>query len=276
MTNLKGTIDRSSKVPFHLQLRKLLEEEISSGRWTTGQRLPSEPFLTDYYGVSRATVRQALLALQQKGLIRKEKGRGAFVARAVPGSWLLQSVGGLFDDEISRHGIIVESTVLKAAIETLPKWAAEALRLESGTQGVSLERLRRVDGEVALYVVNHLPGEYAPVLTDVRQSRKASLYRALRKRLQVEIVGSSRTLEAVSAPDRLAQHLGVPRRAPVVFIQSVTWDFSGKPIDCYRAWLRTDRLRIAVETQTWASSPGRLVTHSVLEVPNDGLSVAAD
>src|SRR6266851_8518933 len=82
MTNLNGTIDRSSPVPFHLQLRKLLEEEISSGRWTTGHRLPSEPFLTDYYRVSRATVRQALLALQQKGLIRKEKGRGAFVARA--------------------------------------------------------------------------------------------------------------------------------------------------------------------------------------------------
>ncbi len=262
-------------MPFHLQLRKLLEEEISSGRWTVGQRLPSEPFLTDYYRVSRATVRQALLALQQQGFIRKEKGRGAFVAHCEPRDWLLQSVGGLFDDEISRRGIVVESTVLRADVEVLPQWAAEALRLDSGTQGVSLERVRRVDGEVALYVVNYLPGEYAPVLTDVRGSAKASLYRALQERLQVEIVGSSRMLEAVSAPDQLARHLGVPRRSPLVFIQSVTWDSAGKPIDCYRAWLRTDRLRIAVETQTWASSTGRIVSHSVLEVPNDGLPVGA-
>jgi GntR family transcriptional regulator len=198
------------------------------------------------------------------------------VARSTPGSWLLQSVGGLFDDEISRRGIVVESTVLRAAVEGLPEWATEALRLDSGAQGVFLERLRRVDGEVALYVVNHLPGEYAAVLTDVRGSPTASLYRALRERLQVEIAGSSRMLEAVSAPDRLARHLGVPRQSPLVFIQSVTWDSTGKPIDCYRAWLRTDRLRIAVETQTWASSAGRMVSHSVLEVPNDGLSVAAN
>jgi GntR family transcriptional regulator len=276
MKDLNGAIDRSSGVPFHLQLRKLLEDEISSGRWTAGHRLPSEPSLTEHFGVSRATVRQALLALQQQGLIRKEKGRGAFVARAIPGSWLLQSAGGLFDDEISRRGIIVESTVLRAAIETLPKWAAETLRLESGTQGVCLERLRHVDGEVALYVVNHLPTEYAPVLTEVRQSRTASLYRALREQLQVEIAGSSRMVEAVSASERLARHLGVSRRAPLVFIQSVSWDSARKPIDCYRAWLRSDRLRIAVETQTWASSEGRLVSYSVLEVPNDGLSVGAD
>jgi GntR family transcriptional regulator len=276
MADLSGSINRYSSVPFHQQLRTLLEEEITSGRWTAGHRLPSEPFLTDYYGVSRSTVRQALLALQQQGLIRKEKGRGAFVARSIPGSWLLQSVGGLFDDEISRRGIVVESTVLRAAVEVLPEWATEALRLDRETQGVFLERLRRVDGEIALYVLNHLPSDYADVLNDVRGSPRASLYGALRERLQVEIAGSSRMLEAVPAPDHLARHLGVPRKSPLVFIQSVTWDSTGKPIDCYRAWLRTDRLRIAVETQTWASSAGRVVSHSVREVPNDGLSVAAN
>lgn len=258
-----------------MQLRRLLEEEISSGRWTAGDRLPSEPFLTGFYGVSRATVRHALLALQQQGLIRKEKARGAFVARAVPGSWLLQSVGGLFDDEISRRGVIVESTVLRAAVGALPGWAVEALRLDGGARGVCLERLRRVDGEVAVYAVNHLPGQFAAVLADMRRSGRASLYGALRGRLQVEIARSSRVLEAVPAPDPMAGHLGVARRSPVVFIQSVSWDQAGKPVDCYRAWLRTDRLRIAVETQAWASSAGGLVSHSVLEVPNDGAAAAA-
>ncbi len=269
MTDPSGVIDRASSVPFHYQLRKLLEQQIETGRWPQGVRLPSEPSLSEYYKISRATVRQALHALEQQGLIRKEKGRGAFVNRTSSGSWLLQWAGGLFDDELTRRGITVESTVLRAGIEVLPEWASEALQLTAGTQGVILERLRRVDGHVALYVVNHLPHEYAAILPEVRRTSTASLYWTLREQCGVEVAGSSRILEAVSATSSLARHLSVPSRSPVVYIQSVTRDATGKPIDCYRAWLRTDRLRIAVETDTWASLGGRVVSHSFVGVPND-------
>jgi GntR family transcriptional regulator len=263
-------IDRSSSVPFHYQLRKLLEQQIETGRWAQGDRLPSEPFLSGYYRVSRATVRQALHALEQEGLIHKEKGRGAFVNRTSSGSWLLQWAGGLFDDELTRRGITVESTVLRAGVEPLPDWASEALHLTPGTEGVALERLRRVDGHLALYVVNHLPREYAAILPEIERTSTASLYWTLREQCGVEVAGSSRSLEAVSAPPTLARRLGVPSRYPLVYIQSVTRDATSKPIDCYRAWLRTDRLRIEVETDTWASLAGRVVSHSFVGVPNDG------
>ena len=270
MTDAAGAIDRSSSVPFHSQLRKLFEQQIETGQWPQGDRLPSEPSLSEYYGVSRATVRQALHALEEQGLITKEKGRGAFVNRTSSGSWLLQWAGGLFDDELTRRGITVESTVLRARIEPLPDWACEALQLPTDAQGVAVERLRRVDRHVALYVVNHLPPEYAAILPEIRRTSTASLYWTLREQCGVEVAGSSRMLEAVSAPPPLARRLGVPTRYPLVYIQSVTRDATGKPIDCYRAWLRTDRLRIAVETDTWASLGGRVVSHSFVGVPNDG------
>ena len=270
MTDAAGVIDRSSSVPFHYQLRKLLEQQIESGHWPQGDRLPSEPFLSAHYSLSRATVRQALHALEEQGLIHKEKGRGAFVNRTASGSWLLQWAGGLFDDELTRRGVTVESTVLRAEIEVLPDWASEALQLSPETQGVALERLRRVDGQLALYVINHLPHEYSAILSEIRKTSTASLYWTLREQCGVEVAGSSRMLEAVSAPPALARRLGVPSRYPLVYIQSVTRDATGKPIDCYRAWLRTDRLRIAVETDTWASLAGRVVSHSFVGVPNDG------
>lgn len=267
MIGLNRSIDRASVVPFHFQLRQLLEEEISSGRLAPGDRLPSEPVLTEQYHVSRTTVRQALYALEQKGLIRKEKGRGAFVARANPGSWLLQSVGGLFDDELARHGVTVESTVVRSAVERMPDWASQSLQLPRGTTGATLERVRRLDGEIALYVMNHLPERYADILTEIRSSATASLYHLLRERHGVTLAGSSRVLEAVGAPAVCASRLRVPRGSPVAFIQSVSWDEDSVPVDCYRAWLRTDRLRISVETQTWESSTGRVVSHSLLGLP---------
>jgi GntR family transcriptional regulator len=273
MADLSGVIDRSSSLPFHFQLRKLLEEQIATGRWSQGDRLPSEPFLSEYYSLSRATVRQALHALEQQGLIRKEKGRGAFVNRTSSGSWLLQWDGGLFDDELSRRNKTVESTVLSAGIDRLPRWASHALQLSRGAEGVTLERLRRVEGKLALYVVNYLPDEYAPILAEVRRLSTASLYGTLREQCGVEVAGSSRMLEAVSASPLLSRRLGVPRQFPLVYIQSVTRDATSKPIDCYRAWLRTDRLRIAVETDTWESLAGRVVSQSVVGVPNDDPSL---
>jgi GntR family transcriptional regulator len=275
MTDLTGVIDRSSSVPFHLQLRKFLEHQIETGQWPHGDRLHSEPFLSKYYAVSRATVRQALHALEEQGLIRKEKGRGAFVNRTSSGSWLLQWAGGLFEDELTRRGVIVESTVLRACVERLPDWAADVLQLGRGAEGVTLERLRRVDGELALYAVNHLPAEFAAVLPEIRKSSTASLYWTLRKQYGVEVASSSRMLEAVAASPSLARHLVVPRRFPLVYVESVTRDAAAKPIDCYRSWLRTDRLRIAVETDTWSSLAGRVVNHSVVGVPQDDRSPLA-
>lgn len=267
MMEFSPGIDRSSAVPFHFQLREILEDEISSGRLGPGDRLPSEPFLSSHYHVSRTTVRQALYALEQKGLIRKEKGRGAFVSRASPGSWLLQSVGGLFDDELSRHGVKVESTVLAAVVGPLPEWPARALQLPAESPGITLERVRRLDGKTAIYVVNYLPADYAGLLPELVSSPTASLYRLLRERYGVDLTGSSRVLEAVPAPKACASRLEVARNSPVAFIESVSWDATGRNVDCYRAWLRTDRLQISVVTQTWESSTGRVVSRSMVGVP---------
>ena len=79
-----GQIDRNSPVPYYFQLAEIVEEEIVSGRWEPGTRLPSEPDLCDQYALSRTTIRQALARLEQKGLITRDKGRGTFVSSSWP------------------------------------------------------------------------------------------------------------------------------------------------------------------------------------------------
>jgi GntR family transcriptional regulator len=241
-----GAIDRGSPVPFHFQLRKLLEGEIERQRWPESQQLPSESFFSEHYGVSRATVRQALLALEQQGLIFKRKGKGSFVVRSSSGSWLLQATGGLFDDELSRRGLMVESQVLRATTEPLPEWAAKHLKVDPGSAGVTLERLRGIDGKLTVYVVDHLPEEFAGVLPTLEKDPMASLYGTLRLRYGVEAAGSERVFEAAPAGQLLGRRLGVHIHFPLIVIESVVWDATSKRIDCCRAWVRTDRLRLAV------------------------------
>lgn len=58
------------------QLRALIEE----GEFTVGDRLPSERDLAEQLGISRPTVREALIALEVEGRVRIRVGSGIFVA----------------------------------------------------------------------------------------------------------------------------------------------------------------------------------------------------
>jgi GntR family transcriptional regulator len=238
-------IDRSSPVPFHFQLSELLEQEISENRWPRGLRLPSEAELCSHFGVSRSTVRQALGRLEQEGLIGREKGRGSYVADTQRRSWLLQSAEGLFQDETERLGRSVTSRILRLERCALPGWALDALMLPKGAEGVTLERVRAIDGNVALYVVNYLPAWLADAVLSLKDPNE-SLYRRLKESMRIEVAGAHRTLEATRAGGSLGKLLELTPGAPVVAIHSVAWDRQHRPFDCYRAWLRTDRLTIEI------------------------------
>src|SRR6478609_8080891 len=141
-----NSIRRDSPVPFYFQLSELLEQEVTSGRWEPGFRLPSEPELCRSFGLSRTTIRQALGRLEQEGLIERRKGQGTFVSKSRPRSWLLQSSAGFFQEEVERGGRMVTSVVMRSVTRgPLPPWATSALGL-GGAEGATLERVRSIDG----------------------------------------------------------------------------------------------------------------------------------
>jgi GntR family transcriptional regulator len=245
----EAEIDRGSPVPFYFQLARTLRDEIVSGRWQTQERLPSEAELCNSFELSRATVRQALALLESEGLIVKSRGRGAFVAEQQTRTWLLQSSEGFFQDEVERRGLNVRSKILRAQRCKLPSWAKEALELPANRRdGVALERLRWVDDKLALYVENWLPESLAATVLDLGDDD--SLYERLEQEHSLRVHGGRRVVEAVPAKERLAKILDAPIGTPLMFIESISWDEKMAPFDCYRAWLRTDRIRIEIQVST--------------------------
>jgi GntR family transcriptional regulator len=238
-------IDRRSPVPFYFQLKQLIEDEIASGRWQPGGRIPSEHELCERFAVSRTTVRQALAELESEGLLHKEKGRGTFVAEPRSSSWFLQSSHG-FHEEATRAGRTVTSRVLRRELEALPRWASTALGLPGGGAGLTLERVRSVDGEIVMYVVSHLLEGLAEVVLQA-ELEHGSLYGALNEKLGLEVSGGRRVVEATTARDELARLLQVEPGAPVLLVEAVSWDGDLHPFECYRAWHRSDRTTIEVQ-----------------------------
>jgi len=237
-------IDRRSPIPFYFQLTELLTREIETGRWAVGERLPSEPAICEQFGVSRTTVRQALMALESEGLIRREKGRGTFVAEQESGGWLLQSSHGFYE-EAERAGHAVQSRVLGRKVEALPVWASESLRLQPGSEGVTVERLRWIDEHLVMYVISHFPATVAEALLHA-DLETGSLYRVLEDRQGLVVAGGRRVVAATRADHKLAELLEVDPGSPLLCVEAVSWDNGLQPFECYRAWHRADRTKIEV------------------------------
>jgi DNA-binding transcriptional regulator YhcF (GntR family) len=66
--------------PLWAAIARSLREDIAEGRYAPGDKLPTEAVLSERHGVNRHTVRHALAALVDEGLVRTRRGAGAFVA----------------------------------------------------------------------------------------------------------------------------------------------------------------------------------------------------
>lgn len=69
---------------LYQDLARSLLEELASGKFPVGARLPAERELASVYNVSRPTVREAIIALEVQGLVEVRVGSGAYVRR-LPG-----------------------------------------------------------------------------------------------------------------------------------------------------------------------------------------------
>ncbi len=86
-------VDRRADRPLYLQLAGVLRAQIHDGRFSPGERLPSESTLITEHDVSRGTVRDAIGVLRSEGLVVVEHGRGAYV-RSETSVAYLRHLGG--------------------------------------------------------------------------------------------------------------------------------------------------------------------------------------
>jgi GntR family transcriptional regulator len=257
LEQIPASLDRVSPVPFYFQIEQAIAEEIRVGRLDVGSRLPTEPALAEHFDVSRSVIRQALARLVQEGLVARRRGVGSFVTQKEPASWQLQGVRGFFEDEVARLGRDVVSDVLRAEVVPLPRWASDALELEEDALGAVLERLRYVDTLLTVYDLNYLPDQFAEAVLPLKGEPHGSLYGALRREYGLAVTSGRRTVDAVLAGPQFAELLEVEESAPLLFVEGVDLDAALRPFDCYRTWLRPDRLKIQVDVVPAATRTGQ-------------------
>jgi len=76
---IRDAVDAPTPAPLHQKLRDAIFEQISDGTLKAGDTLPGERAMKEHFGVSRATVRQAVTSLIQEGYLQSVAGTGTFV-----------------------------------------------------------------------------------------------------------------------------------------------------------------------------------------------------
>ena len=139
-------IDFQSPIPYYAQLVQLLRKKINQGSWKVGEKIPGEQDLCLQYRVSRTVVRQALRELEITGTIRRQKGKGTFVAEPKINESLVQKLTGFYQDMVER-GLEPMTLVLRQRVIPADDLVASHLQVQPGTEVVALQRLRFINEE---------------------------------------------------------------------------------------------------------------------------------
>ncbi|HEY7282964.1 MAG TPA: GntR family transcriptional regulator [Actinomycetota bacterium] len=253
-----AVLDRGAPTPLYFQLREALLREIRERGMKTGDRLPTESEIERSYGVSRATIRQALAALEHEGVVRRVQGLGTFVAspkiRHVP---RLQS----FSELARSQGFVPSHRMLSSSLEPVAEDVADDLAILSGSEGRHLVRLlladERVVGLADTWLPHDLIAENEELFEQGRLDR-GSLYELLqRPPVSLVLHRAEETISASVADDALAGRLECEPGEPVLVVKRISWTPDDRVVESTRLLFVSERYEYRVAMQPPVGSGGR-------------------
>lgn len=221
-------LDLDSPVPLYHQLIGDLRARVSSGDWPVGHPIPPERELTESYGVSRATVRQALSALVSEGLLYREQGKGTFVGRTRPIVATLSSLIGHIE-ELRQQGIHADVVVLEAGQGPAPAAACAAFGVPDGTLIPFVSRLATV-AEGPLVVLHHYLSPKLDIELDAAELGDAPILTLLERR-GIRVLRGRQHIRAAAAHEGDAAALGVPVASPVLEVTRTVYAAEETPVE---------------------------------------------
>ncbi|MEM8624730.1 MAG: phosphonate metabolism transcriptional regulator PhnF [Pseudomonadota bacterium] len=233
--------------PLWRQVERAIAAEIAAGRYIAGAKLPTEAEFAGRHGVNRHTVRRALAALREAGVVRSRRGAGVFVTETPP---LAYTIGPTtrFTRSLEEAGRIGDREILR--LETLPATLEDAERLgvRPGDAVHLYEGVALADGTPLALAHSVFPAARAPGFCEaLRETR--SITAALAACGIADYRRRSTRLTAEGARGGVARHLRLTVGAPVLRTISMNVTPDGEVIEAGRTWFAADRVELVVDEE---------------------------
>ena len=236
--------------PRYQQLAEHIAGLISAGTLADGSPLPPERELAERADVSRVTVRKAMDALSQRGLVEQRRGSGSYVRREAPR--LKQSLSSLvsFSETMVARGFQSTSRVLQAGLFGPSPDEMMALGLGPEARVARLRRLRSADDTPVALEMSTLPADVLPHPEKVG----ASLYEVLRADGLAPVRAIQR-ISAVSIGRADSELMKLPESTPLLRIDRTAFLATGRPVEFTTGLYRSDIYDFVAELKHGTDDP---------------------
>jgi GntR family transcriptional regulator len=231
-------VNPNSPLPLYTQIIADLKDAINSGRLRPTDMLPPEVELSKAYGVSRQTMRQAILRLVNENLLERKAGRGTvvLVQENRPKFYLDRS----FAQQMIEMGMTPHSEVLKISAGIIDDTSPEPLRVRLGAKCLVLVRLRFGDQTPIGIQYTTIITDLCPNLAD-HDFNTGSLYNILWTEYKLPIVRIDQIISAVNADEWHCSMLKTVPGAALLHVRTAAYLENGEPIESSTSYYRADK-----------------------------------
>jgi DNA-binding GntR family transcriptional regulator len=217
-----ATGDRSGTPagPLYRQVVQALKQEIVSGVYPVDSQLPTEDELRHRFKVSRHTVREALRALRDAGLVESRQGFGTTVLRpGAPRPYVheVASINALIELANATRYEVGTSEIVPADAAL-----AERLGAAQGSKWLRIEGYRYApdDRRPVCWTEVYVHGDFAGVARLLGR-RPGPIYLLIEDLYGESVAEVEQTIRSSHAPEHVAARLGVKAGVPVIAVRRV-------------------------------------------------------
>jgi len=212
------------------QVYVYLKELFETGKFSPGQKLPSETKLAESLNISRISLREALQRLELGGYIERKRGVGTFVIDRHP----LHAEAGIeklvsISQVLRSRGHVPGTQDIEIFTEPASEELARSLRLEPGDPLTVINRVRTSDGKPLIYDSSRFPAVFVPPST-TPEILGSSLFAFVENKLGMDISHAvSRLLPAQAGPD-FAQKMEIEEGTLMIKLEQVHYLKDDTPV----------------------------------------------
>ncbi|MDG5789382.1 GntR family transcriptional regulator [Evansella sp. AB-P1] len=231
-------------IPLYMQLKEIIQDDIQNGKYVIGEKIPSEFFFAEEYGISRPTVRQAIGELVQEGVLVIKRGVGTFVCSQP----IKTNVSSLttFAEQMKTTGIKDQAVLIQKDVIKATNFLSEQLNIPVDSEVYEITRLRLGDNEPLAIRKSFIPVHVHPTLLD-KNLEDVPLYETLYKDCNIVAERAKQTFQAVPATSFEAEWLDVKIGVPLMLSQGVIFDQREQPVEMVKMYYLGSRYHFMVE-----------------------------
>lgn len=237
-------MQRQKGVALWRQISDRIRANILTGLYDKTGMVPAETALAEEFGVNRHTVRAALAALAQEGIVRAAQGRGTMITQRDKFDFPIGR-RTRFSEGIGEQARDLKGILLSSAREIASADLVKRLKLNPGDEVLRLDGIRKADGRAVSRSTMWFPAErFAGI--DTAFAETGSITRALSRCGVDDYVREVTEISAVHAEPDDVVHLELTPGAIVLVTRALNTDPAGCPIQYAVTRFPADRVQFTI------------------------------